>query len=182
MDNEELEVEELAEVDDDDEEIVEPPKKTKVEPRELNKGETNRLVECLFYLYFSDRDLSETGTTEFWAMVRNVCNIYSINNLLIVNALRTLMDHKNKPTDEEMMYLFTGTKLSVRDINGISKIYWKRQKEFIEKFDTGYKPTIYPRINDVLAQKAMRKFIEAVYSIAGIFRIIDRKFLDDVLR
>jgi len=175
MDNEELEIEE-------DDEIIEPPVKSKKpEPRELNKGELNRLTEGLFYLYFSSRNLDETGTAEFWSMIRSICSIYKINNTLIITSLRKLMEPSCKPTDEELMYLFTGTKLSVRDINGISGIYWKRQKEFIEKFDGGYKPTVYPRINDVLAQKAMRKFIEAVYNVAGIFRVIDKKFLDIIL-
>lgn len=174
--------EELATQLDEDDEIIEPPVKSKKrEIRDLNKGEQNRLTECLFYLYFSARDLDETGTTEFWSMIRSICNIYKINNTLIVASLRKLMEPACKPTDEELMWLFTGTKLSVRDINGISRIYWSRQKEFLEKFDSGYKPVSYPRINDVLAQKAMRKFIEAVYNVAGIFRIIDKKFLDVIL-
>lgn len=175
MDNEELEIEE-------DDEIIEPPVRSKkAEPRELNKGELNRLTECLFYLYFSSRNLDETGTTEFWSMIRSICSIYKINNILVITSLRKLMEPSCKPTDEELMYLFTGTKFSVRDINEISGIYWRRQKGFIENFNGGYKPTVYPRITDVLAQKAMRKFIESVYNVAGIFRTIDKKFLDIIL-
>ena len=146
----------------------------------MNKLEENRLTESLFYLYFSNRNEKETSTTEFWSMVKSICTIYGINNLLIITSLRKLMEPINKPTDEEMMYLFTQTKLSVRDINNISGIYWQRQKKYIEKFKTST-PKINPRITDVLAQKAMRQFINAVYNIAGIFRIIDKNFLKDIL-
>lgn len=146
----------------------------------MNKLEENRLTESLFYLYFSNRNEKETSTTEFWSMVKSICTIYGINNLLIITSLRKLMESVNKPTDEEMMYLFTQTKLSVRDINNISGIYWQRQKKYIEKFKTNT-PKINPRITDVLAQKAMRQFINAVYNIAGIFRIIDKNFLKDIL-
>lgn len=146
----------------------------------MTKLEENRLVESLFYLYFNERDLNETSTTEFWSMVKSICTIYGINNLLIVTSLRSLMEAVNKPTDEEMMYLFTKTKLSVRDINAISRIYWQRQKKYIEKFKT-YTPKIVPRISNVLAQKAMRQFINAVYSIAGIFRVIDKSFIENIL-
>ena len=146
----------------------------------MTKLEENRLIESLFYLYFNDRETSETSTTEFWSMVKSICTIYGINNLLIVKSLRSLMEPINKPTDEEMMYLFTKTKLSVRDINAISKIYWQRQKKYVEKFKT-HTPKITPRITDVLAQRSMRQFINAVYSIAGIFRVIDKSFIDDIL-
>ena len=146
----------------------------------MNKLEENRLIESLFYLYFNDRETSETSTTEFWSMVKSICTIHGINNLLIIKSLRSLMEPVNKPTDEEMMYLFTKTKLSVRDINAISKIYWQRQKKYLERFKT-YTPKITPRITDVLAQRAMRQFINAVYSIAGIFRVIDKNFIDDIL-
>lgn len=147
----------------------------------MTKLEENRLIESLFYLYFNNRDIKETSTTEFWSMIRSICSIYKINNTLIITSLRKLMEPTNKPTDEEMMYLFTKTKLSVRDINNISKIYWQRQVEYKVKFNKGKVPVIIPKIIDVLAQKAMRQFINAVYNIAGIFRIIDKTFIDDIL-
>ena len=147
----------------------------------MTKVEENRLTECLFYLYFNDRDLNETSTVEFWSMIKSICSINKINNLLIVTSLRKLMEPLNKPTDKEMMYLFTKTKLSVRDINAISKIYWQRQVEFRKEFDEGKIPKVEQKIIDVLAQKAMRQFINAIYNIAGIFKVIDKTFLSDIL-
>lgn len=147
----------------------------------MTKIEENRFIECIFYLYFSQIPLETKKTKEFWLMISNICTLNKISNNLIVTSLRLLMENINTPTDVEIVYLCNKGGLSVRDINNISNIYWQRQKEYYEEFKLNKIPNIMPRVRDVLAQQAMRKFIRAIYKLTGIFNIIDYKIIDKAL-
>jgi len=147
----------------------------------MTKQEENRLIECIFYLYFNQIPLDIKKSKEFWIMISNICVLNKINNNLIVTSLRILMESINTPTDIEIVYLCNKGGLSVRDINNISNIYWQRQKGFYEDFKNNKIPNVVPKVRDVLAQQAMRKFIKAIYKLTGIFNIIDIKIIDKFL-
>ena len=146
--------------------------------KSLTKIEENRLVECLFYLYFKNFSLDVKKTNEFWTMINYICLINKINNKLIIGALRTLMESTNTPQDKEIVYLCNSAGFSVRDVNNIAGIYWQRQKPMLEEFKKGIYPKVTAKVTDVLAQAAMRKFIKAIYNISGIFNILDLRILE----
>lgn len=140
--------------------------------------EKDRLVEILFYLYFSNVDEDVLGKSEFWLTINNLCKIYNIDSLSVSKAIRLLLSYENIATDEEMYYLLNKLGLSVRPINKISGVYWQKQKEFQELFSTGKTPIIRRRITDIVVKRSMRDFLNAIYSFFSVFNFIDKKLLD----
>ena len=147
----------------------------------MTSVEKDRLVEILFYLFFDNTDSKMLATTNYWKMINSICEAYNIEAHIISKAVRSLIAKEDMPTREEVCYILNKAGLSVRPINKISGIYWQKQINYIKKFETGKTPKIDRKILDIVMKKAMRDFINAIYSVFGIFNHIELKTIQKIL-
>ena len=140
----------------------------------MTQEENDRLIEILFYLYFSNKDPKILSSNIFWSTIKAICTLYEINDRAIVQAVRILMADENCPQDKETYYLLNKIGLTVRPIRNISGIYWQKQKAFAEEFATT-PPTITRRLTDVIYKKSIRDFVYAMYDLSGIFNEVSLK-------
>ena len=143
--------------------------------------EKDRLVEILFYLFFNNTDSKMLATTNYWKMINSICEAYNIEAHTVSKAVRILIAKENMPTEEEVFYLLNKAGLSVRPINKISGIYWQKQINYVKNFEIGKTPKIDRKILDIVMKKSMRDFINAVYSVFGIFNNIELKTIQKIL-
>lgn len=143
--------------------------------------EKDRLIEILFYLFFNNTDSKMLATTNYWKMINSICEAYNIEAHTVSKAVRILIAKENMPTEEEVFYLLNKAGLSVRPINKISGIYWQKQINYIKNFEIGKTPKIDRKILDIVMKKSMRDFINAVYSVFGIFNNIELKTIQKIL-
>ena len=147
----------------------------------MTSVEKDRLVEILFYLFFNNTDSKMLATTNYWKMINSICEAYNIEAHVISKAVRILIAKENMPTEEEVFYLLNKAGLSVRPINKISGIYWQKQINYTKNFEIGKTPKIDRKILDIVMKKAMRDFINAIYSVFGIFNNIELKTIQKIL-
>lgn len=147
----------------------------------MTSVEKDRLVEILFYLFFNNTDSKMLATTNYWKMINSICEAYNIEAHTVSKAVRILIAKENMPTEEEVFYLLNKAGLSVRPINKISGIYWQKQINYIKNFEIGKTPKIDRKILDIVMKKSMRDFINAVYSVFGIFNNIELKTIQKIL-
>lgn len=147
----------------------------------MTSVEKDRLIEILFYLFFNNTDSKMLATTNYWKMINSICEAYNIEAHTVSKAVRILIAKENMPTEEEVFYLLNKAGLSVRPINKISGIYWQKQINYIKNFEIGKTPKIDRKILDIVMKKSMRDFINAVYSVFGIFNNIELKTIQKIL-
>lgn len=147
----------------------------------MTSVEKDRLVEILFYLFFNNTDSKMLATTNYWKMINSICEAYNIEAHTVSKAVRILIAKENMPTEEEVFYLLNKAGLSVRPINKISGIYWQKQINYVKNFEIGKTPKIDRKILDIVMKKSMRDFINAVYSVFGIFNNIELKTIQKIL-
>ena len=150
----------------------------------MTSVEKDRLVEILFYLFFNNTDSKMLATTNYWKMINSICEAYNIEAHIISKAVRILIAKENiKKTKQPQVHDGAVNKagLSVRPINKISGIYWQKQINYIKNFEIGKTPKIDRKILDIVMKKAMRDFINAIYSVFGIFNHIELKTIQKIL-
>lgn len=147
----------------------------------MTSVEKDRLIEILFYLFFNNTDSKMLATTNYWKMINSICEAYNIEAHTVSKAVRILIAKENMPTEEEVFYLLNKAGLSVRPINKISGIYWQKQINYVKNFEIGKTPKIDRKILDIVMKKSMRDFINAVYSVFGIFNNIELKTIQKIL-
>ena len=140
--------------------------------------EKDRDIEVLIYLYFSNQ---ASITASFWATIKTLCELNTINYNHIVKAVRTLCMEENVPKDKETYYLL-GTQLhiTVRPLRKMSGIYWQKQKEYAKEFET-HTPIVHRTSVDVAMKNSMRKFLAALNDFFGILSYLDNKALSNIL-
>lgn len=139
----------------------------------------DRLFEILLYLYFANIPEKYAGTAEFWNLIKSICGLYNISDTAIIRAVRVLTAKENIPTDDETWFLLNQMGLTVRPIRTISGIYWQKQKEFSNKYESK-RPHIYRRVTDIIMKKAIRDFIFAMYESLGVFAYVDIELLKKI--
>jgi len=147
----------------------------------MTLDESDRIIEILFYYYFMDK-INKVSTTNFWEMIKKLCDTYTIDATAIAKAVRIVAVPENTPNEEEAVYLLIKQLgMSSRPFNKLTGIYWQKQLKYKNQFEDASKcPTIKRRITDIAMKKNMRDFIFAVYDFLGVFTNIDILLLNKV--
>ena len=142
--------------------------------------ERDRLIEIMFYLYFDTKDEKTLSSKEFWSVINTVCDMYTIDNVKITEAIRLLMAEENTPQDDETYYLLHKVGLTVRPIRKLTGIYWQKQKAIEEKL--AVTPLVITRkINDVIVKRCMRDFLYAMYNLSDCLLDLGNDVLSKIL-
>ena len=142
--------------------------------------EKDRLCEILFFNYFSNKSSETIGDVKFWNCINSICQSYGIDSLLVSKSMRILMAKENAPDDYETWYLFWKLGTSVRNMRGFTGIYWQKQKQFEEDFNSGRPPLIKRRITDVAMKRGMLSFVKAIYDIFGSYKFLNLNTIDEL--
>lgn len=140
----------------------------------MTNNERSRTFEIIFYKYFENQPSEKLNNPLFWESINAVCKANGVDSLLVSRAVRILNADENKPTEHETWYLCDMLGMSVRQINGFSKIYWQKQNNFREQ----KAPAIRHRITDPAMRNNLIKFVYAIYEIFGSLKYLNTKMLD----
>lgn len=135
-----------------------------------------RLMEIVFLLFFRNQNAKNLNNGQFWNVINCICDLYSIDKVLITKAIRILTT--DKADEIELYYILKDNGFTVREINRMTGIYWQKQKAFEEELKTGTKIQFIPRIQEPLMRKAVINFVSAVKDFCNIFLKFDQKQLD----
>lgn len=137
----------------------------------MTRDEKDRTLEILFYYFFKDKLTNPRINKQmFWELIKQLNDIYNINNINLSKAVKLLFDKENKPTDLEAYYLLDKGLFSVREIVRISGIYYKKQRILRDELEkNSLKLPVIPKINNILIKRTIKEFIKALIDFNSFF-------------
>ena len=148
----------------------------------MTKDEKDRTLEILFYYFFSNKlKDSKLNKVKFWQTIKELNELYNINNINIAKAVKILFDDSNKLDGLEAYYLLDKSLFSVREIVKISGIYYEKQKVYRKQLENNeLKFPIKAKINDLLVKRSIKDFIRVIYDFSTYFTYIDSRTVDNL--
>lgn len=139
----------------------------------MTPEENDRLVEVVFYYFFRSKTDHAITDNNFWDAVHSICLLNAINPVTVIKNVRLLMTDENAPTEFETYYLLKNAKMSVRQINRYTGIYWQMQIAFNKKIETEGAPIVHRRVKDVVQKHELLDFLCAVKEFFGVLADVE---------